>query len=230
MIGDPRNYDTEAFPNFGSAIGHHAVLQAGDLLYLPYGWWHWLRNLDHLTTSVSFWCTTPAADLSNGCPAQLSDHMLTRVRRNMENMIAQQFGGPTKHSENMLQLKRALEEKDDTDPIVQTVRKLLGAIKMPVEKQDRWLLDQLRQIRHRLESVLVRASASQCVLCRCGNSLALVLPLWRVWQSSSHCGAVLPFELSLSSPEGGRATQRPPGVVDIPARPSVYQGAPQGMR
>jgi len=142
MVGDPRAYDGEAFPNFAAAVGHHTVLKANDLLYLPYGWWHWLRNLDHLSTSVSFWCTTPSTDLSRGVPDSLSQHMLTRVRRNLENMVAG-MGGADKHAETMLKLKGAVESNDEKDALLIQVRGLLSAVKVPKEEQGAWLLEQI---------------------------------------------------------------------------------------
>jgi len=142
MVGDPRNVDCEVFPGFREAVGHHAVLEGGDLLYLPYGWWHWLRNLDHHPISISFWSTTPPSDLSKGIPKTFSDHMLTRVRRNLESMIAQAHG-PTKHNASMLGLKEAVVEKKAKDPYLEQVRALLAAVKMPVEKQDVFLLEMI---------------------------------------------------------------------------------------
>jgi hypothetical protein len=140
MVGDPRHADNEAFPKFKSAVGHYAVLKAGDLVYLPYGWWHWLRNLDQYAMSVSFWSTTPANDLSNGVPDVFSEHMLTRVRRNLETMISQ-LGGQENHDQTMLSLRTAVKTKRESDPILQNVRNLLAAVKMPVEKQDEFLLE-----------------------------------------------------------------------------------------
>ncbi|CAE8603050.1 unnamed protein product, partial [Polarella glacialis] len=57
MVGHPVEADLEAFPNFADAVGHHAELKAGDLLYIPYGWWHYLRNLEDMAMSISFWST-----------------------------------------------------------------------------------------------------------------------------------------------------------------------------
>ena len=53
MVGSPKEADLEAFPKFREAQGHYATLKAGDLLYLPYGWWHWLRNLTDMSISAS---------------------------------------------------------------------------------------------------------------------------------------------------------------------------------
>mmetsp|Transcript_38629 Transcript_38629/g.86370 ORF Transcript_38629/g.86370 Transcript_38629/m.86370 type:complete len:404 (+) Transcript_38629:89-1300(+) len=139
MVGSPLEADLTAFPRFKDAIGHYATLQAGDLLYLPYGWWHWLRNLDNMAMSVSFWSTTPATDFTRGVPSVFSEHMLTRVRRNLESMVAQNFG-PEKLEASMLKLQTAVRQKQD-DPILQYVRELLRAVKMPADKQDDFLLE-----------------------------------------------------------------------------------------
>uniref|UniRef100_A0A7S2FZD6 JmjC domain-containing protein n=1 Tax=Alexandrium andersonii TaxID=327968 RepID=A0A7S2FZD6_9DINO len=140
MVGTPRTPDLEAFPRFRGAVGHYATLEAGDLLYLPYGWWHWLRNLDHLAVSISFWSTTPPSDLSNGAPSSFTPHMLTRVRRNLESMMAQQHG-PENHNQSMLKLREAVLERREQDPYLEKVRWLLAAVKMSTEEQDQFLLD-----------------------------------------------------------------------------------------
>ncbi|CAE7598971.1 hif1an [Symbiodinium pilosum] len=139
MVGSPIEADLNAFPKFKDASGHYATLRAGDLLYLPYGWWHWLRNLDNMAISVSFWSTTPATDLSNGVPSEFSDHMLTRVRRNLESLVAQKFG-PEHLDESMLKLQQIVRNKQD-DPILKYVRELLAAVKIPPQKQDDFLLE-----------------------------------------------------------------------------------------
>lgn len=140
MVGSPVEVDLTAFPKFKDAVGHYATLKAGDLLYLPYGWWHWLRNLDSFAISVSFWSTTPSTDLSSGIPDQFTDHMLTRVRRNLESLIAQKFG-QEKLNETMLKLRQAVNSQDETNDILSYARGLLGAVKVPMEKQDEFLLE-----------------------------------------------------------------------------------------
>jgi len=140
MVGNPYDVDVEAFPRFKDAVGHYATLEAGDLLYLPYGWFHWLRNLEHLAISISFWSTTPPSDLSKGVPDTFSEHMLTRVRRNLESMIAQQHG-PEKHNESMLGLKEAILQKKAQDKYVDQVRGLLTAVRMAPDAQDKFLLE-----------------------------------------------------------------------------------------
>merc|ERR1719356_58906 len=142
MVGTPIYPDIQAFPRFQETVGHYATLQAGDLLYLPYGWWHWLRNLEHLAVSVSFWSTTPPNDLSRGVPDVFSDHMLTRVRRNLESMVAQQHG-PERHNESMLAIRDALLDKREDDPRLSQVRQLLNAVRMEPAAQDKFLLEMI---------------------------------------------------------------------------------------
>lgn len=143
MVGDPRNADLKAFPKFAACVGHYATLTAGDLVYLPYGWWHWLRNLDHMSVSVSFWSTTPRTVLTDGVPELFSEHMLTRVRRNLESMLAQTNGGPTKHNITMLAIRDAILRGDETDPVLQHVRPLLTAVKIAPAQQDAFLLEMI---------------------------------------------------------------------------------------
>lgn len=140
MVGNPISPDLEAFPRFREVVGHYTTLQAGDLLYLPYGWWHWLRNLDHLAVSVSFWSTTPPSDLSKGVPTTFTPHMLTRVRRNLESMISQQHG-PENHNQSMLKLREAVLQRKTEDPYLDPVRGLLTAVRMAPEEQDAFLLE-----------------------------------------------------------------------------------------
>jgi ribosomal protein L16 Arg81 hydroxylase len=44
----------EEFPNFGSAPFIEGILAPGECLYLPVGWWHYIRSLTP-SFSVSFW-------------------------------------------------------------------------------------------------------------------------------------------------------------------------------
>jgi len=141
MVGSPVSPDLQAFPRFRQAVGHYATLKAGDLLYLPYGWWHWLRNLDNLTMSVSFWSTTPPNNLSGGVPTTFTPHMLTRVRRNLESMLAQQHG-PEHHDTTMLELRQAILEGKNSDPRLAVARQLLTAVRIEeAEQQDTFLLE-----------------------------------------------------------------------------------------
>eukprot|EP00933_Yihiella_yeosuensis_P051120 TRINITY_DN48967_c0_g1_i1.p1 TRINITY_DN48967_c0_g1~~TRINITY_DN48967_c0_g1_i1.p1 ORF type:complete len:406 (-),score=67.75 TRINITY_DN48967_c0_g1_i1:57-1274(-) len=141
MVGNPRAADLEAFPKFADAVGQYAVLKAGDLLYLPYGWWHWLRNLENHALSISFWSTTPNNDLSKGVPSTFSENMLTRVRRNLESMIAEGGNGCQDLPKNMLQVREAILSQNEKDPLLCQVRALLTAVRLKKEQQDKFMLE-----------------------------------------------------------------------------------------
>lgn len=147
MVGNPLCPDHEAFPRFAEAVGFYEELNAGDLLYLPYGWWHWLRNDDHLAVSVSFWSKTPDADLKNGIPATFTEHMLTRVRRNLEHIVAQRYGAEALAA-NMAALGEAIRaaREGDTHPkqdLLQMVMDLLAVVKVPAERHHEFLLEMI---------------------------------------------------------------------------------------
>jgi lysine-specific demethylase 8 len=51
---DLDNPDTHQFPLFGTAKYIDCVLEAGQMLYIPPGWWHYVKSLS-VSFSVSFW-------------------------------------------------------------------------------------------------------------------------------------------------------------------------------
>merc|ERR1719316_2092313 len=77
----------EVFPRFASARGHEAILQPGDLLYLPYGWWHYFRSEDSGSVSVAFWYNTSPPEPFKDGKLCITDRLLVRVRRNLEMMV-----------------------------------------------------------------------------------------------------------------------------------------------
>jgi len=46
--------DTERFPLFAQAQGEELFLEAGEMLYLPPHYWHFVRSLS-TSFSISFW-------------------------------------------------------------------------------------------------------------------------------------------------------------------------------
>jgi len=48
--------DESRFPLYHQARGFKLVLHAGEMLYLPPKWWHFVASLD-ISCSVSFWFT-----------------------------------------------------------------------------------------------------------------------------------------------------------------------------
>ncbi|KTW26411.1 hypothetical protein T552_02892 [Pneumocystis carinii B80] len=51
---DLDNPDTEKFPKFLQAKYVEGIIGPGDCLYIPVGWWHYIRSLS-ISFSVSFW-------------------------------------------------------------------------------------------------------------------------------------------------------------------------------
>mmetsp|Transcript_15564 Transcript_15564/g.41774 ORF Transcript_15564/g.41774 Transcript_15564/m.41774 type:complete len:540 (+) Transcript_15564:60-1679(+) len=52
---DMRAPDLERFPRFAEAQAFEAVLEPGDVLFIPQYWWHHVENLDDGCVSVNFW-------------------------------------------------------------------------------------------------------------------------------------------------------------------------------
>lgn len=54
------NPDLAAHPNFVKANIFSVILEAGDVLYVPKHWWHFVRseadNLDEISISINLWC------------------------------------------------------------------------------------------------------------------------------------------------------------------------------
>lgn len=51
---DPRLPNFEKFPKYKDAKGYYCVLKAGQMLYIPPKWWHFVESLS-VSFSVSFW-------------------------------------------------------------------------------------------------------------------------------------------------------------------------------
>jgi lysine-specific demethylase 8 len=51
---DLHEVDAAAFPAFNSAPFVDCVLEPGQMLYIPPGWWHFVQSMS-MSFSVSFW-------------------------------------------------------------------------------------------------------------------------------------------------------------------------------
>jgi hypothetical protein len=140
MVGTPLHPDLASFPKFADATGYTALLKPGDLLYIPYGWWHWLRNAASLAVSISFWSLTPRNDaITSSDWKHLPDSVMVQVLRNMENLIAHE--NPARLNENMLKIRESIIAKEAGNLTLARLRKILGeCFGMPEEQQDEFLL------------------------------------------------------------------------------------------
>jgi hypothetical protein len=71
--------DLARFPRFGEALRHaqQAELEAGDALYIPYGWWHHVESLTPFNVLVNYWWN----DAPNyGAPHGALLHALLAIR------------------------------------------------------------------------------------------------------------------------------------------------------
>ena len=50
---DPEHVDLARYPAFAGATVLDIEVEPGDLLFLPVGWWHWVRALD-VSISATF--------------------------------------------------------------------------------------------------------------------------------------------------------------------------------
>mmetsp|Transcript_103515 Transcript_103515/g.183892 ORF Transcript_103515/g.183892 Transcript_103515/m.183892 type:complete len:554 (-) Transcript_103515:30-1691(-) len=135
MIGDPRFPDLDRFPGFQKAVGYYAVLKPGDLLYIPYGWWHWFRNIDHLTISIATWSLA-----SQESPDKIVRHgwsrpLIMRLMRNLESQVIDKFGVEGFNA-RFVKLREAMKKKDESDETLQAIRQLLVCVDLSREKQD----------------------------------------------------------------------------------------------
>lgn len=55
---DINNFDAERFPRFKDATFIKAILEPGDVLYLPQKWWHYVQSLDPSISISNFGYTT----------------------------------------------------------------------------------------------------------------------------------------------------------------------------
>lgn len=143
MVGNPVKPDLDAFPRFAEARGHTAMLREGDLLYMPYGWWHWFRNVDHHATSISCWCKTlpedPAKIMREGWHGKAYMHLL----RNLEGRVTDEFGLDGL-DDLMTGMKEAVLGKRGNNAALQSVRNTLCAAGIDdTDRQDAIVLEML---------------------------------------------------------------------------------------
>jgi len=114
---NPDNPDLNRFPLYRHARPHYAALQPGDLLYLPVGWWHHLRNLDPLAISITFWSKQQKTSLDTLKLPLDQRHLLT-VRRNLEEMVFNIFG-----SDSLFNLARQLSARHSSKSLTKLSEK-----------------------------------------------------------------------------------------------------------
>jgi cupin-like protein len=94
------NPDFDKFPALDGIEGQQAILEHGDTLFMPTGWWHWMKYLDG-----SFSISLRAWDKSWAIKAQ-SLYNLT-IQRKLDGMMKKKFGQRYMSWKEELAVKRA---------------------------------------------------------------------------------------------------------------------------
>ncbi|MBS1531760.1 MAG: cupin-like domain-containing protein [Bacteroidetes bacterium] len=97
---DIENPDFEKFPALNGIEGQQAILEHGDTLFMPTGWWHWMKYLDG-----SFSISLRAWDKSWAIKAQ-SLYNLT-IQRKFDDMMKKSFSQKYMGWKEGIAIKRA---------------------------------------------------------------------------------------------------------------------------
>lgn len=134
---DVQRPDLDKFPRFAEATGHYTVLNPGDVLYIPYGWWHYCSTLTHLGASITFWSlASSSAEKLAHAPETLGPNEWARARRNLEKLLAKDVG-EEKLSSEALRIVSVIRSGSGAseDLRIVALRNLLGMLQVPEEDQ-----------------------------------------------------------------------------------------------
>ncbi|KAG8462863.1 hypothetical protein KFE25_001636 [Diacronema lutheri] len=137
---DLRAVDLAKFPKFADAQPLEAVLQPGDVLFLPQYWWHHVENLDDDCVSVNFWYVDNA---QRDVQLPISEKANVALRRNVERMMAEKAGTERAHAvfAELALGKPEAELAEDTRSVLDYARVLLRNVFTSEEVIERWLVE-----------------------------------------------------------------------------------------
>lgn len=93
---DPENYSIEKFPKFARADVYETTVGPGDVLFIPRGWWHYLRS-EQPSISINHWFGPPVSAATYlGLLARLGSSYL---KRTLVDMVQYGILGKTYHKE-----------------------------------------------------------------------------------------------------------------------------------
>lgn len=107
---DIENPDFSKFPALDGVVGQQAILEHGDTLFMPTGWWHWMKYLDG-----SFSISLRAWDKSWAIKAQ-SLFNLT-VQRKFDDFMKKRFSRRYMNWKEELAVKRADKALAEHQPL-----------------------------------------------------------------------------------------------------------------
>lgn len=140
---DVRTPDLERFPNFREVRGQVTTLVPGDVLYIPYAWWHYCRTETHLAASITFWAQA-TSDGKVLVPAEMGPNEWTRARRNLEKLLAQEVG-PDHLDAEVLRLLSIVERGNDADDArLKGLLNMIGMLQVPEKERLAFLTETFR--------------------------------------------------------------------------------------
>ena len=79
-MADPLSPDLNKYPRFGAAleVSQEALLEPGDAIFIPYGWYHHVQSLDSVSMLVNHWWNDAAQD--GGSPWDAMLHAIMTLR------------------------------------------------------------------------------------------------------------------------------------------------------
>ena len=129
--------DLSRFPRFAEARPLEAVLEPGELLYIPQYWFHHIENLSHECVSLNFWFKDQSRTGKVELP--LSDYQQLAMRRNIEKLVAAELGaGEAQKALALLASNSNAPETADVKRVRKEIKRLLSHV-MSEDEVPKWL-------------------------------------------------------------------------------------------
>lgn len=121
---DPEHYDFKKFPKFVKADIYSTVVGPGDVLFIPRGWWHYLRSEDP-SISINHWFGAPVSSLTYLAllirlgPSYIGQTLVDMVRYGLLGKQYKKdfFFTPQSTGERLLNLIRYGNFSKENDPV-----------------------------------------------------------------------------------------------------------------
>jgi hypothetical protein len=94
---DIENFDLEQFPLFGQAVIHEAIIEPGEMIFIPANTWHYVRSLNESISLSFWWHPSIIVDLISRIASATTVSALTQISRTFGGSISvddvEGFGG-----------------------------------------------------------------------------------------------------------------------------------------
>ena len=140
---NPFNPDFGRFPEFAYLPGYRVILEPGDIIYVPTGWWHAARNLTTcIAVTQNFLSYDNAAHVSDHLASQFA--MVEALRHTVSTGLIRSINTGARESNNRAQLQAMSKILESTEAALRlrqkAVARELGEIRLALgeESQSRW--------------------------------------------------------------------------------------------